>query len=68
MIAGLGWVAVTGSGVAELKVTVPKGTDVTARRSLLPFEAASTTVKFTGGRLLKRSGRSSNSNTYGWRA
>lgn len=67
VIAGLGWVSVTGSGMATLKVTVPVGTSVAMRPSLLPFEASHSTAKFTGGRLLKTSGKSKGS-AYGWRA
>lgn len=57
VIAGLGWVAVTGPGMCKVRVTVPEGTAVDVRPSLLPFEAMSTTVKFTGGRLLRKSQR-----------
>jgi hypothetical protein len=67
VIAGLGWIMITGSGLARVKVTVPVGTSVAIRSALMPFEATYTTAKFTGGKLLKKSGRSS-SNDYGWRA
>ena len=69
VIAGLGWVSITGPGVCKIKVTVPKGTTVTVRPPLLPFEARETTVKFTGGKLLKRSKKSGDAGkSYGWRA
>ena len=67
VIAGLGWLTITGPGVAKVQVTVPKGTSVAVRPALLPFDATYTTAKFTGGRLLKRS-RRSGSSSYGWRA
>lgn len=67
VIAGLGWVAITGSGRCKVRVTVPVGTGVTLRPSLLPFEASHSTAKFTGGRIEKKS-RKSGSKTYGWRA
>jgi hypothetical protein len=66
VIAGLGWISVTGSGMARLKITVPHGTSVSMRPALLPFEASYSTATFTGGRLLKKSGKAGN--TYGWRA
>ena len=57
VIAGLGWVAVTGTGTCKVKVTVPSGTFVGVRPSLMPFEAPRTTVSFTGGRIEKKSKR-----------
>jgi hypothetical protein len=54
VIAGLGWVAITGAGSCHLKVSVPGNTTVSRRPSLLPFESRSTGVKFTGGRLVKK--------------
>ena len=67
VIAGLGWVAITGTGVCRVKVTVPVGTSVGLRSSLMPFEASHSTVKFTGGRIEKKS-RRTGSKGYGWRA
>jgi ribosome biogenesis GTPase A len=67
VIAGLGWIAVTGTGKCKVKVTVPTGTGVTLRSSLMPFEASHSTAKFTGGRIEKKSKRSG-SKSYGWRA
>lgn len=57
MIAGLGWVSITGPGKAVIRVTVPEGTHVSLRAPLLPFEAKSTTAKFTGGRFIKKSAK-----------
>ncbi len=57
MVAGLGWVAVTGPGTCKVKVTVPKGTDVVLRDPLLPFEAKFTTASFSGGRIIKKSSK-----------
>jgi len=54
VIAGLGWIAVTGPGVVKVRVTVPTGTTVSLRPALLPFEAQRTSVRFTGGRLTRR--------------
>eukprot|EP01038_Epipyxis_sp_PR26KG_P007291 gene7291-9933_t len=68
VIAGLGWIAITGPGVVKVKVTVPTGTNITLRDSLLPFEASSSTVKFTGGRLARKSSKGKNVKGYGWRA
>lgn len=70
VIAGLGWISVTGPGIAKVKVTIPKGTKLGTRPALLPFDATFTTAKFTGGRLLKKSKRIGPNATksYGWRA
>eukprot|EP01035_Chromulina_nebulosa_P019313 gene19313-25175_t len=70
VISGLGWITVTGPGIAKVKVGVPKQTSVSTRPALLPYEATYTTAKFTGGRLLKKSKKpgAAGSNSYGWRA
>lgn len=57
MIAGLGWVAVTGPGLCRVRVTVPKGTSVTVRQSLLPFEVQTTQVSYTGGKFHQKGGK-----------
>lgn len=54
VIAGLGWVSVTGPGTATVRITVPEGTSVGLRPSLLPYEAPLTTVKFSGGRMMRK--------------
>lgn len=67
VIAGLGWVSVTGPGMCKINVVVPQGTAVTLREPLLPFEAMHSTVKFTGGKLARKS-RKPGVKGYGWRA
>jgi hypothetical protein len=54
VIAGLGWVSVTGPGSFKVRVTAPKDTLVGLRPALLPYEAPLTTVSFTGGRLKRK--------------
>jgi hypothetical protein len=66
VIPGLGWVSLTGVGSAAVRVNAPSGTEITLRPSLLPFEARSTTAKFTGSKLAKKSSKTVS--TYGWRA
>jgi hypothetical protein len=69
VIAGLGWISITGTGECKVSVTVPKGTSVDIRRALLPYEASHSTVSFTGGKLLKKSRKpGSAGKAYGWRA
>jgi ribosome biogenesis GTPase A len=48
VIAGLGWVSITGTGLCKVKVSVPQDTSIGTRPSLLPYEAPRTTAKFTG--------------------
>jgi hypothetical protein len=67
VIAGLGWISITGPGILRIKVTVPEGTSVGLRTPLLPFEAQHSTVKFSGGRLQKKS-KKNGEKAYGWRA
>ncbi len=70
VIAGLGWVSITGPGNAKIRVNVPQGTSVRTRKPLLPFEAQSSVAKFSGGRIIK-TGKKVGANKvkqYGWRA
>ncbi|GMH72668.1 hypothetical protein TrRE_jg10990 [Triparma retinervis] len=54
-IRGLGWFSVTGAGDAKIKVTVPKGTDVTMREdSLMPKDVWQNTGRFTGHKMVKK--------------
>ena len=81
--AGLGWVCITGPGLAKVKVSAPKGVSVTIRKPLLPYEAWQSTASFSGGRWLQKQspGNTKNiknkyntgkktdvSRPYGWRA
>lgn len=68
VIAGLGWISITGAGSCRVRVTVPEGTVTALRPPLLPFEAKFTTAKFTGGRLLKKSRKPGTGSSSGWRA
>ncbi|CAE7493574.1 BPG2, partial [Symbiodinium microadriaticum] len=55
-IGGLGFVSVTGPGMFQIKVSVPKGTSVTVRDPMLPFEASKTSVRHTGTRFIRKCG------------
>ena len=69
VMAGLGWISITGTGPCTIRVTVPKGTDVSQRAPVLPFEAKTSSAKFSGGRIVKKSKKQGEgSNSYGWRA
>ena len=57
-LRGLGWVAVTGAGTAQVRVSVPKGVGVTVRPPLMPFDVWETTARYTGGRSVRKSGKS----------
>lgn len=67
VIPGLGWVTMTGPGLAKLRITTMEGTEVSIRPPLLPYEARHTTASFTGGRIHKKS-RKIGVKSYGWRA
>lgn len=67
VIPGLGWITVTGPGIARVKITSTEGTEISVRPPLLPFEAKHTTASYTGGRISKRSSKSG-AKAYGWRA
>lgn len=55
VIAGLGWVAVTGSGTCRIRVRVPTGTLVDTRPPLMPYEARYSTATYKDGHIEKRS-------------
>lgn len=57
-LRGLGWVAVTGAGVAKVRVGVPRGIGITVRPPLMPFDVWEATAKYTGGRAVRKSGKS----------
>lgn len=47
-LTGLGWVGVTGPGVAKVRISVPKGVGVSVRPPLMPFDVKDSTAKYTG--------------------
>lgn len=57
-LRGLGWVAVTGAGTAKVRIGVPKGIGITVRPPLMPFDVWEATAKYTGGRAVRKSGKS----------
>jgi len=58
-LTGLGWVSVTGPGLAHVRVSVPKGIGVAVRPPLMPFDIWESTAKYTGSRSVRKtSGRS----------
>jgi hypothetical protein len=57
-LTGLGWVAVTGAGSVQVKISVPKGIGVSIRPPLMPFDVWEVTAKYTGGRAVRKSTKS----------
>lgn len=65
-IRGLGWVSITGVGLAELEVRMPKGVGVTFREdSLLPMDIWDYTGKWSGGRMIKKTTRGGQKGNHG---
>lgn len=56
-LRGLGWVAVTGPGTANVRVSVPKDIDVTVRPPLMPFDIWRTTARYTGSKAIRKGGK-----------
>ena len=50
--------AVTGSGNAKVKISVPKDIGVLVRPPLMPFDIWEVAAKYTGGRAVRKSTRS----------
>jgi hypothetical protein len=57
-LTGLGWVAVTGAGIATVRISVPKGVGVSLRPPLMPFDIWETTARYTGSRSVRKSTKS----------
>eukprot|EP00546_Thalassionema_frauenfeldii_P012250 CAMPEP_0178920776 /NCGR_PEP_ID=MMETSP0786-20121207/15187_1 /TAXON_ID=186022 /ORGANISM="Thalassionema frauenfeldii, Strain CCMP 1798" /LENGTH=663 /DNA_ID=CAMNT_0020594869 /DNA_START=208 /DNA_END=2199 /DNA_ORIENTATION=- len=57
VLCGLGWVAVTGAGVARIRITVPKGIIVSVRPPLMPFDVWEVASRYTGGRAVRKVSR-----------
>jgi hypothetical protein len=56
-LRGLGWIAVTGAGTAQVKISVPKGIGVSVRPPLMPFDIWEVAAKYTGGRAVRKSSK-----------
>lgn len=56
-LTGLGWVAVTGAGIANVRISVPSGIRVSVRPPLMPFDIWESTARYTGGRSVRRTAR-----------
>ena len=48
VVSGLGWVALTGLGPVKVRTWAPPGVEVIVRDPLMPFEARTSTEKYTG--------------------
>ena len=57
-LRGLGWIAVTGAGTAQVRIVVPKGIGVAVRPPLMPLDVWETTARYTGGRAVRKSSKS----------
>jgi len=57
-LTGLGWVAVTGAGSVQIKVSMPKGIGITVRPPLMPFDIWEVAAKYTGSRAVRKSSKS----------
>jgi hypothetical protein len=53
-LTGLGWVAVTGAGRVQIRISVPKGIGVSVRPPLMPFDVWEVAAKYTGGRAVRK--------------
>ncbi len=53
-LTGLGWVAVTGAGKANLRISVPKGIGISVRPPLMPYDIWEVAAKYTGAKAVRR--------------
>ena len=56
-LRGLGWIAVTGAGTAQIKISVPKGIGISVRPPLMPFDIWEVAAKYTGSRAVRKSSK-----------
>ena len=56
-LTGLGWVAVTGAGRAQIRISVPAGIGVSLRPPLMPFDIWEVASKYTGGRAIRKTSK-----------
>jgi len=57
-LRGLGWVSVTGAGLATVRIGVPQGIGISVRPPLMPFDVWEATARYTGGRAVRKAGKS----------
>jgi 30S ribosome assembly GTPase len=57
-LTGLGWIAVTGAGSAQIKISVPKGVGVSVRPPLMPFDIWEVAASYTGAKAVRKSSKS----------
>lgn len=57
-LSGIGWVAVTGAGNVQVKISVPKGIGISIRPPLMPFDIWEVAAKYTGSKAVRKSTKS----------
>lgn len=57
-LTGLGWIAVTGAGMAKLRISVPKGIGISVRPPLMPFDIWEVAAKYTGTKAVRKTTKS----------
>uniref|UniRef100_A0A7S4NA62 CP-type G domain-containing protein n=1 Tax=Odontella aurita TaxID=265563 RepID=A0A7S4NA62_9STRA len=62
-LRGLGWVSVTGAGVANVRISVPRGVGISVRPPLMPFDIWEATARYTGGRAVRKGGKTKSGKT-----
>lgn len=54
-IRGLGWVAITGAGIARIRVSVPSNIGISVRPPIMPYDIWDSAASFTGSRAVQKS-------------
>lgn len=57
-LTGLGWIAVTGAGRANLRISVPKGIGISVRPPLMPYDIWEVAAKYTGAKAVRKPSKS----------
>jgi hypothetical protein len=53
-LTGLGWIAVTGAGSVQVRISVPKGIGIAVRPPLMPFDIWEVAAKYTGSKAVRK--------------
>ena len=61
-LTGLGWIAVTGAGSVQVRISVPKGIGIAVRPPLMPFDVWEVAAKYTGSKATRKTTKTKSGN------
>jgi hypothetical protein len=61
-LTGLGWIAVTGAGSVQVRISVPKGIGIAVRPPLMPFDIWEVAARYTGSKAVRKTTKTKSGN------